>query len=513
MQHFCDNLALPELLLMPQETQQTNTEARPPVVSILGHIDHGKSSLLDYIRKSNVVATEAGGITQHISAYEVRRPNGQKITFLDTPGHEAFQSVRTRGASVADIAVLIVSGEDGVKPQTLEVYKYIEEAKLPFIVAITKVDKPTADVERIKQNLAENGIYVEGYGGSISFVPVSSKTGQGVDELLDMLLLQAELLELKGDSEKLGSGFIIESKLDPKRGVTAVGIIKDGTVSKGTFAASGTTTTPLRYLLDAEGNQCDSLTFSSPVQIVGWDKLPPVGSEFKTFLKKDEAFEYVEQNKKVVTPPTVAPQTTGETAFLPLVVKADTAGSLEAIENEIKKLSRERITPKITVSGVGTIGEGDVKAAIATLGTVVLGFHTKTDSSAVALAERSNIAISLYDVIYELTDQVSALLAEREPRIEVEEVSGSAKVLKVFSTTKGKQVIGCRVLSGKIALENNLKIIRRESDIGRAKVRELQQAKIAAQEVQEGTEFGAMIEGKLEVAPGDTLEAVTTVTK
>ncbi len=493
-------------------------ETRPPVVGIFGHIDHGKSSLLDYIRKSNVVATEAGGITQHISAYEIThtmadgRPT--RITFLDTPGHEAFAGVRTRGANVADIAILVVSGEDGVKPQTLEVYKYIKESGLPFIVAITKMDKPTADVERTKQNLAENDIYVEGYGGNISFVPLSAKTGAGVDDLLEMIALQAELSELKAERDTMGSGVIIESKLDPKRGVTAVAVIKDGTVRKGTFAASSGALTPLRFILDAEGNQVEELSFSSPIQIVGWDKLPKVGSEFRTFLKKNEAVEYASaQDSGFKIHDLGMKQMTEGMITLPLVIKADTAGSLEAVENEIMKLSRERIVPKITLSGVGSVGEGDVKAALATPGTLILGFHTKTDSSAAALAERTGITIGLFDVIYELTDKVSHLLTEREPRIEVEEITGAAKVLKLFSTAKGKQVLGARVLSGRITLGNTLKIMRRESEIGKAKVRELQQAKVAAEEVLEGSEFGAMIESKLEIAPGDVLEAVTLVTK
>lgn len=492
-------------------------ETRPPVVGIFGHIDHGKSSLLDYIRKSNVVASEAGGITQHISAYEIThtmadgRPT--KITFLDTPGHAAFEGVRTRGANVADIAILIVSGEDGVKPQTLEVYKYIKESGLPFIVAITKIDKPTADVERTKQNLAENDIYVEGYGGSVSFVPISAKTGAGVDELLEMIGLQADLLEMKGEREAMGSGLIIESKLDAKRGITAVAIIKNGTVSKSTFAASGSSLAPLRFLIDSEGNQVEELSFSSPVLIVGWDKLPKVGSEFKTFLKKDGALEYIESQKSGGSKAAATPQLSSDVATLPLVLRADTAGSLEAIENEIKKLSRERIVPKVITSGVGTISENDVKLAISTPGTLIFGFHTKTDSAAAALAERSAVSITLYDIIYELTDKVASLLTEREPRIEVEEVTGTVKVLKLFSSAKGKQVIGCRVLSGKLSLNNSVKIIRRESEIGRAKVRELQQSKVAAEEVLEGTEFGTLIESKLEVAPGDILEAVTMVTK
>lgn len=503
---------------MPKESIQENTVVRPPVVGIFGHIDHGKSSLLDYIRKSNVVATEAGGITQHISAYEIThtREDGKpvRITFLDTPGHEAFQNVRTRGANVADIAVLVVSSEDGVKPQTLEVYKYIKESGLPFVIAITKMDKPTSDIERTKQNLAENDIYVEGYGGSVSFIPVSSKTGAGVNELLEIISLTADLLDLKGEKEALGSGIIIESKLDPKRGVTAVAIIKNGTVSKSTFAASSGAFTPLRFLLDAESNQVEELSFSSPVQIVGWDKLPQVGSQFKTFLKKNDALEYLEEEKTSLKAPAVKIQSaSSDVSTLPLVIKADTAGSLEAVESEIMKLSRERLVPKITLSSVGSIGESDVKAAIATPGTVILGFHTKTESAAASLAERTGVTINLYDVIYELTDKVAALLTEREPRIEVEEVSGTVKVLKLFSTAKGKQVLGARVLTGKIALGNTLKIMRRESDIGRAKVKELQQAKIAAEEVLEGSEFGAMIESKLEIAPGDVLEAITLITK
>ena len=498
-------------------------ETRSPVVGIFGHIDHGKSTLLDYIRKSNIVATEAGGITQHISAYEVRHQRGDGkemlITFLDTPGHEAFAKVRTRGASVADIAVLVVSGEDGVKPQTLEVYKYIKENALPFIAAITKTDKPTVNLERTKQNLAENEIYVEGYGGDVSCVPLSGKTGEGVNDLLEMIALQADVLELNGEREALGSGIIIESRLDPKRGITATAIIKNGTVSKSTFAASGEALTPLRYLLDATGNQVESLSFSSPVQIVGWDKLPQVGGEFKTFLKKNEAIKYCEslRNSELVGAPAERVKSDAisqaEKVDLPLILKADTAGSLEAVQSEIGKLSRERIVPKITMSGVGTIGETEVKSAIATPNSLIIGFQTKTDASAQSLAERSGVAIEIFSVIYELTDRIKALLEEREPRIEVEEVSGTAKVLKLFSTAKGKQVLGARVLSGKMAVGNSLKIMRRETEIGRAKLRDLQQAKVSASEVLENSEFGALIESKLEIAAGDVLEAVSMVTK
>ena len=501
---------------MPNSQEKEGVISRPPVVGIFGHIDHGKSTLIDYIRKTNITAKEAGGITQHVSAYEVKRQKKDgketRITFLDTPGHEAFKSIRTRGASVADIAVLIVSAEDGVKPQTLEVLKYIQESQLPYLVAITKIDKPSADVMRAKQSLAEHGVLVEGYGGDVSVVEVSAKTGQGVDEFLDMIDLIADLENFSGNPEEMGSGIIIESNLDPKRGIAATGIIKNGTVRKGYFAACGGALVPLRFLLDAEGNMVEELSFSSPVSLIGWDKLPPIGEEFKTFLKKDAALEYLE-TEKTAPAPKASVQVGEGVSTLPLVLKADAAGSLEAIEGELSKIAKERIVPKIIFSGVGTVNENDIKAALATPGSIVVGFHTKIDSRAAALAERSSIETLSFDIIYELTDKIKELLTTREPRVEVEVSSGSAKVLKLFSASKGKQVLGARVLTGSIALGNNVKILRRDSEIGRGKIRELQQAKIKTEKVEEGTEFGALVESKIEIAPGDVLEAVSLVTQ
>jgi translation initiation factor IF-2 len=484
---------------------------RPPVVAILGHIDHGKSSLLDYIRNTNIVAKEAGGITQHTSAYEVRTENGDKITFLDTPGHEAFQGQRARGANVADIAILVVSAEDGVKPQTKEAYENIKAGGAPFIVAITKTDKPSADVDRTKQSLAEAGIYVEGYGGNVSFVPVSSKTGDGIKDLLEMILLTADLESFTGETDENGSGMIIESRLDPKKGVTATAVIKNGTVRRGLFAASKGSVAPLRYLLDSVGAQEDELSFSSPVQITGWDALPQVGAEFRTFLKKDEAEAYAESEKEKDLKPQFEAKEGVST--LSLIVKADTLGSLEAISAEINKLGLERITPRIIISGVGSIAESDVKLALASENAVILGFHTKVDAPATRLAESNGITVSLYNIIYELTDKVRELLKEREPRIEVEESIGTAKVLKCFSSSKDKQVLGARCQAGDIKLGAQVKIIRRESEIGRGKVKELQQAKVAVDTVNEGNEFGAMVESKVEIAPGDILEATILVTK
>ena len=309
----------------------------------------------------------------------------------------------------------------------------------------------------------------------------------------------------------MAQGIVIESRMDPKRGITAVVVIKNGTLSKSTFVACGQAWAPVRFIVNSEGQNVDEVTMGSPAQITGWDKMPEVGGEFKTFLKKDAAIEYAEQfameNQKVEA----RVQETG--TILPLIIKADTAGSLEAIKNQISKLSRERITPKIILSDVGSINDGDIKFAITTPDTELIGFNTKIDNTAKVLAERSGVSISLFEIIYELTEKVESLLAEREPRIEVEETIGSAKILKVFSTTKNKQVAGGRVLTGKITLNAQVKIMRREAEVGRGRIKELQQARVNTSEVLEGTEFGFMIESKLEVAPGDIIEAITTVTK
>ena len=496
---------------------ETMNEVRPPVVAILGHIDHGKSTLLDYIRKTNTTESEAGGITQYASAYEIthtsKEGRSNQITFLDTPGHEAFSSIRTRCANVADIAALIVSAEDGVKPQTLEVLKQIKECRLPYLIVISKIDKPSANVERTKQNLAENEIYVEGYGGNTPVVELSSKTGKGVDEFLDMIGLMAELDAKAGDRDALGSGIIIEARRDAKSGIVAVGIIKDGTIRRGLFAGSLGATAPMRFLLDAEGKMVEELTFSSPVQIVGWDKMPTIGEEFKTFLKKDEALEFTKTQNARSKIKDLGKDVAEGVSILPIVLKADTAGSLEAITNELGKLSREKIVPRVILSSVGNVNENDVKSALTTTGTIVIGFNTKIDAQAASLAERSGVSILTFNIIYELTDKIKGTLSEREPKTEVEEIESSSKVLKLFGTSKGKQVIGARVLSGAIKRGSQIRIIRREAEIGRGKVKELQQSKIDTDSAMEGTEFGAMIESKMEIAPGDVLNSVVLVTK
>lgn len=491
---------------------------RPPIVVVMGHIDHGKSTLLDFIRKANVVAGEAGGITQHVSAYEAGAGK-ERVTFLDTPGHEAFRSLRSRGAKVADIAILVVSAEDGVKQQTTEALKAILEAKIPYIVAINKIDKPAANVDRTKQSLAENEIYVEGYGGTIPVVPVSAKTGEGVPELLDMVTLVAELGELSADAAASAEGVAIESNLDPKKGISATLIIKNGTLRSGSFVAAGKAVAPVRIMEDTNGVAIREATFSSPIRIIGWSDLVQSGSPFKTFSTKNEALAYAQTTAAADSfarkgadtgtpagPAALVPGQIGvvEAAVFPIIVKADTVGSLEAIAYELGKLKDERISIKIIDQGLGAIGEGDVKTASAYKSAVVVGFNVKADAQARSLSERDSVPIEIFSIIYKLTDWIKEAAVARTPKITVEETTGRAKILKVFSKTKDKQIIGGRVETGTIAVGEQVKILRRDADIGSGKVRELQQQKREVKEVSEG-EFGTMIESKMEIMPGDII--------
>ncbi len=490
--------------------------SRPPIVVIMGHIDHGKSTLLDYIRKTNVVAGEAGGITQHISAYEVVHKAGKKesrITFLDTPGHGAFQGMRVRGAKVADIAILVVSAEDGVKAQTLEAYKTIQEAKIPFIVAINKIDKPNANMETTKLSLAEAGIYVEGYGGDISWVGISAKVGTGVSELLDTVLLVAELAELKGDSSKSAQGVIIESNTDPKTGTSATLIITDGTLRKGSFVVADDSMAPVRQISDFSGKAIDSASYSSPIRITGWTSVPAVGSIVYTHEKKKEAEEAVTKIKRI---PLVQPdyeRNEEGVVIIPLIIKTDVAGTLEAIEHEIGKLKHDRVKLKLIQKGVGMVSETDIKQALGSTTALVVAFHTKADNPAVDLASRTGVTINYFDIIYKLTEWIEEIIQERAPHIEVVEEVGQLTVLRFFSQQKEKQVIGGKVKEGKILNNSHFKIMRRDAYIGEGKVVELQQQKIKCGEVLEGAECGMMVESKFTIAERDLLVPYAVVRK
>jgi len=482
---------------------------RPPIVAVMGHIDHGKSSLLDYIRKANVTAGEAGGITQHVSAYEAEHEHegtSRRITFLDTPGHEAFRALRARGAAAADIAILVIAAEEGVKPQTLEAFEAITEAGIPFVVAFTKIDKPGADIEKARISALENGIYLEGLGGTIPFTGVSSKSGEGVPELLDLVLLTADLAELTADPDAPAEGFVLESSQDPKRGLSATLIMKDGTLSVGSFAIAGAAVAPVRFIEDFTGARIKEALPSQPIRISGWTSLPPAGTPFSSTTNKKDAEKLallgVEANPAHT-------QERGEAdgkTILPLILKADVTGSILAIKHELAKIEHERVTIKIVMEGIGAVSENDVKAAAAGNGYVI-AFNVGTDSAARDSAERMHVSIDTFSIIYNLKERIEELVTERAPRITVEEILGEAKILKAFSTAGVKQVLGARWISGVLTVGDQVKIDRRGLHIGNAKLTNLQVARADVNEIKVEGEFGLQIESKYEAAAGDTLIA------
>ncbi len=515
---------------MPTKTQH-NLMVRPPVIAVMGHIDHGKSTLLDYIRKANVVAGEAGGITQHMGAYQVEHVSAEgtktALTFLDTPGHAAFCGIRERSAQVADIAILIVSAEDGVKPQTIEAYNVIKNSKIPFVVAITKIDKPNANVERTKQSLGEHEIYVEGWGGDVPCVSISSVSGEGVPELLDMVMLVAELADLKTDTSATATGAIIETALDTRKGISATLLIKDGTVSVGSFVVAGTSFTPVRFIENFKGDKIETATASMPIRILGWNEVPACGIEFTTTTSKKEAekladkhrAEFKELARNAPARHPVQSSTDTEDApqvvSMPIIIKADVIGSLDGIKHELRKITHDKVQLKIVSEGIGDINENDIKVAIGDPSIYVIGFNAPAEKKASAIVERSPIPLKVhnFNIIYELTEFVKNELLAKVPKEYVEEMTGRAKILALFSKEKDKQVLGGKVESGAIESGNEVRIMRREAEIGRGKIRGLQQAKKTVDEVREGFEFGMMLEAKFELAPGDRIEAVRTVEK
>ena len=499
---------------------ETHTKAkRPPVVAILGHIDHGKSTLLDYIRKSNIVAKEAGGITQHISAYEIthedKEHGKQKITFVDTPGHEAFCDVRSRGAGIADIAILIVSAEDGVMPQTIEAIQCIRKDNVPSIVAINKVDSPRADVERAKSSLIENEVYIEGYGGDIPVVPISAKTGQGVDDLLSMILLVAELENLEMDNNKSATGIVVEAHKDEKRGISATVIIKDGTLKIGEFVSGFNSISPVRNIEDTSGNKLQEVSASTPITIFGWTNLPPVGSTFETFSNKKEAENYSKELEQLSekTEKSRNVEEREDLAIIPIIIKTDVSGTGEAIQFELNKIKTDRVNFNILENTTGTISEADIKMALTDPRTIVVGMGVNIDPRAEILREKNETIVKTFKIIYELVDWLKEVVVERTPKVMVEEIKGNAKVLATFSQTKKVQVLGGKVLSGIISTGNSLRIMRRGELIGHGSIKELQQQRVVTKEVAEGNEFGASISTETEIAPGDTFEVVAMVEK
>ncbi len=476
----------------------------------MGHIDHGKSTLLDYIRKTNVVDGEAGGITQHLSAYVVNHKTkegaDERITFLDTPGHAAFQKMRLRGADVADVAILVVSAEDGVKPQTLEALAAIKEAGIPFIIAINKIDKPGADILRTQTSLIEHEIYIEGMGGDIPWAPISAKAGTGISDLLDLVILSADILDLSGDTTASAVGTVVEGKLDSKRGTTATIIIKNGTLKSGQFVVSGNAFAPVRIMEDATGKAIKEATLSEPVGIVGWSTIPKAGAAFYTVTSKKEA----EAAVSATATPAIAAHKKTNLPTIPIVIKADMLGTVEAIEHELSQFTSERITVRIIDSAVGPITANDVQSVSATKDAIIVGFNVKVDREAKDLAERLGVEIDTFSVIYELSDWLNTALKNRTPKMEEKVVTGHAKILNHFSTQKNTHVLGARVEDGVMKLGTSVRVLRRDVEVGKGVIKNLQQQKSDVKQVDEG-EFGMQVDAKFEIAPGDILEGFELV--
>jgi len=500
------------------QTQSSQLKiVRPPVVAIMGHVDHGKSSLLDYIRKSNIVAGEAGGITQHITAYEVihKDPSGneRRITFIDTPGHAAFTNMRTHGARIADIAILIVSAEDSVKTQTIEAIKTIRENKVPFVVAITKIDKPNANVTQVKQDLMAQEVYVEGYGGNVTVAEISSKTGQGIDDLLEILLLVADLEELTGNPDAPATGFIIEAHLDEKRGISATAIIKNGTLRKKQYVVSGDALVTVRIIENFLGKPIDEATFSNPIQLIGFSKLPQAGSIFKTFTTKKEAEEALSHIKEPSLLSVDTLYDTENVTVIPLVIKTDVTGTQDAIIQEINKLSNNETVFKVIKTGTGTINESDITIALSDPATIVLGFNVSIDKQATRINDYETITIKTFSIIYKLVEWLEEQQEIKREKKSIDEVSGRIKILKYFSSNKNKHVIGGRVDQGPVSVNTVVKIMRGDETMGRGTITGLQQARSEVASISQDSECGIMLESDIKPASGDVLEIFTTVIK
>ena len=476
-------------------------QVRPPIVTILGHVDHGKTSLLDYIRKANVASKEYGGITQHIGAYQAVS-DGKLITFIDTPGHAAFEKMRSRGAKVADIAVLVVAIDDGVMPQTVEAIKHILEAKVPVIVAVNKIDLPginvSAQMEKIKRQLSDNHILVEEYGGDAPIVPLSAKTGQGVDKLLEMILLVAEMNEFKGDPDLEPQGEVIEANLDKFKGPVATVLVRNGTLKKGSEIVLNGVKGKIRGMFDYTGKSVDEAGFSTPVEILGLEAVPIVGAT----LGKEEA----EVVKKKETQSLIDKLRQTEEKSLGVIVKADKQGSLEAIEDALQKFNEESEHVKIVSSGTGDITEADVKLAAATR-SIVIGFNVKIANVASKLAESERVLIRTYTIIYELLDELEEVVEGMLKVEALEEVFGTAQVLAEFPYGKDQKIAGCKVLDGYFTRGPRVRIIRNDETIGESKIKSLKKVREEVTKVEKGDEFGLMLDAPVDFQIGDLIQS------
>jgi len=495
---------------------------RPPVVTIMGHVDHGKTSLLDAIRETEVVAGEAGGITQHIGAYQVHQ-NGNRITFLDTPGHEAFTAMRARGAKVTDLAVIVVAADDGVMPQTVEAIDHAKAAGVPMLVAVNKIDRPDAQPDRVRNELAAQGLTPEDWGGETIFVDVSAKTKEGLDTLIEMIGLAAELEELKANPKAPASGFVIEAHLDPGRGPVATVLVHRGTLRVGDAVVAGSTWGKVRAMLDYTGARVDSAGPGDPAEVLGIDDVSEAGERFEVAPNERRARQLAEERGHRLKAESLARQqartisleevfnkaTAGEVKQLGIVLKADVSGSLEALQDEIAKLPQERISVDVIHAAPGGITESDVMLAVAS-DAIIIGFNVRPLADARRAADREGVEIRTYSVIYKVTEDLHAALEGMLEPEEVEEAVGQADVKELFRASRVGTIAGCLVTDGKVSRTAQVRLVRDGTVVWTGRVGSLRRFKDNVQEVEEGLECGIVLEGYQDVKVDDVLEFFET---
>ena len=489
---------------------------RPPVITIMGHVDHGKTSLLDYIRNAHVTKSEAGGITQHIGAYSVD-VNGQKITFLDTPGHEAFTAMRARGAQATDIAVLVVAADDGVMPQTIEAINHAKAAEVPVIVAINKMDKPTANPDRIMQDLTAHGLVAEDWGGDVIMVPVSAHTGQGIDQLLEMILLQAEVLQLRANPDRKAKGIIIEAKLDKSRGALATVLLQNGTLHVGDSIVAGMSSGRVRALQNDRGERVQSAGPGMPVEISGFTDVPSAGDEMLAVeddrltrlvaeeRKDREREQRVLSSTKVTLDNLFDSISEGKVETLNIIIKADVQGSVEAVRQAMEKLSKEQVKVRILHAGVGAVTNDDVNLASA-FGAIIIGFNIRPNANAKEAADKEGVDIRLYRVIYQAIEDIEkAMKGMLEPVLK-ENILGHAEVRNVFKITGSGTIAGCYVTDGKMQRNASVRLLRDNVVIFEGKLSSLRRFKDDVREVATGYECGIGLENYNDIKEKDVIE-------
>lgn len=500
-----------------EEVDESLLVERPPVVTVMGHVDHGKSSILQQFRKKEMLALEAGGITQAIGAYQVHS-NGKVVTFIDTPGHEAFTQMRARGAQVTDLAILVVAADDGVQPQTIEALDHARAAGVPVLVAVNKIDKPEADTQRVRQQLAELGLQPEEWGGETVYVDISAKQGTNLDQLLEMILLVSELQELKSNPTSTARGVAIEAHLDKGRGPVATLLVQKGTLNVGEPVVCGSSWCKVRAMIDENGHHVEKAGPSQPVQVLGWSKVPNAGDEFRVVKDEREAkhtaqeretklrhAEFVAAARPLSLEDLLSKTRAGELPELKLIVKADTQGSLEALIDSLEKIGEKGVRIAILRRGAGAITENDVNLAMAS-GAIIVGFNVRPDAAARQLAEKEGVDLRTYQVIYQLLEDIEKATKGLLAPIEEEVVIGSAEVRATFKVPKAVAA-GCMVTEGKVTRDARVRLIRDGAVIYTGKIASLRRFKDEAREVAAGLECGITLEGYNDVKEGDVIEA------